>query len=132
MHSWLAVVFKVITTGVYSVETCGEMSKGLGSWEEGVGEVWGTHRQEQVSLMSHLRALAPAKCEVRAKGFSKHLQNHTEYFQQSGCKVAITASIWGGSGPSYVLEGYILGCRFLHSLLKWFSRPPSQLSSPST
>lgn len=25
MHSWLAVVFKVITTGVHSVETCGEM-----------------------------------------------------------------------------------------------------------
>ena len=59
MHSWLAVVFKVITTGVHSVETCGEMAKGLGSWEEGVGEVWGTHGQEQVSLMSHLRTLAP-------------------------------------------------------------------------
>ena len=49
MHSWLAVVFKVITTGVYSVETCGEMSKGLGSWEEGVGEVWHTQARASVT-----------------------------------------------------------------------------------
>lgn len=74
-----------------------------------------------MSLMSHLRALDPAKCKVRDKGFSKHLQNQAEYFQQSGCKVAITASIWGGSGPSYVLEAYILGCRFLHSIFFFFS-----------
>lgn len=47
MHSWLPVVFKVITTGVHSVETCGDMSKGTGSWEEGVGEVWDSQGQEQ-------------------------------------------------------------------------------------